>query len=157
MKTPHLLRVEQAATEYAPLFDAARALGLRLGWMELGDSVPGAVPPSLEAAAGEGALRAVAVGGGRTVSIKPMKGAPVLRDLLREHFRGCALVLVFGGGAAELPSLSRDGEVYRVASGSVVRTFSAAHLAEAVRRPRPFEPETAATASTVEAAPPEKR
>ncbi len=151
MKMPHLLRVEQGATEYAPLFDAARAIGLRLGWLELGElpaSVP--LPPSLEAAAGEGALRAVAVGGGRTVSIKPMKGAPVLHDLLREHFRGCALVLVQGEGVLA-PSLVRDGEVYRVASGTVVRTFDAAHLAQALRRPRPFEPENVETAATGEA------
>jgi len=159
MKTPHLLRVEQGAAEYAPLFEAARSLDLRIGWLELGGSVPGAVPPGLEAAAGEGALRAVAVGGGRVAVVKPMKGAPVLRDLLREHFRGCALVLLFGGGAADLPSLSRDGETYRVASGAVVRTFNAAHLAAALRRPRPFAPENTEsvenpeTAATGEAAP----
>ena len=140
MKTPHLLRVEQGAAEYAPLFEAARALDLRIGWLELGESDPGPVPPGLEAAAGEGALRAVAVGGGRTVAVKPMKGAPVLRDLLREHFRGCALVLV-QGECGDAPSLSRDGETYRVASGVVVRTFDAAHLAAALHRPRPFESE----------------
>lgn len=147
MKTPHLLRVEQGAAEYAPLFEAARSLDLRIGWLQLGESAPGAVPPGLEAAAGEGALRAVAVGGGRTVAVKPITGAPVFRDLLREHFRGCALVLVFGGGTADLPSLSREGETYRVTSGAVVRTFDAVHLAEALRRARPFEAETAAAAA----------
>lgn len=152
MKTPHLLRVEQDAAEYSPLFAAARSLDLRIGWLELEASAPGPLPPSLAAAAGEGALRAVAAGGGRTVAVKPIKGAPVLRDLLREHFRGCALVLVFGGGAAELPSLSREGEIYRVASGSRVRTYDAAHLAEALRRPRPFEAEPAATGEAAPAA-----
>ncbi len=149
MKTPHLLRVEQGAAEYASLFTAAHSLDLRIGWLELRESAPAPLPPSLDAAAREGALRAVAVGGGRAVSVKPMKGGPVLRDLLREHFSGCALVLVFGGGAADLPSLSRDGETYRVASGAVVRTFDAAHLAAALRRPRPFEGEPAATAEAV--------
>jgi hypothetical protein len=150
MKMPHLLRVEQGAAEYAPLFDAARSLDLRIGWLELGESAPGPVPPGLEAAAGEGALRAVAVGGGRTVAVKPIKGAPVLRDLLREHFRGCSLVLV-RGECGDVPSLSRDGETYRVASGSVIRTFDAAHLAAALRRPRPFEGETAATGEAASA------
>ncbi|HXU29361.1 MAG TPA: hypothetical protein VN851_02190 [Thermoanaerobaculia bacterium] len=155
MKTPHLLRVEQGAAEYAPLFEAARALDLRIGWLELGEPAPGPVPSSLEAAAGEGALRAVAVGGGRTVVLKPMKGAPVLRDLLREHFRGCALVLVLGE-CGDVPRLSREGEGYRVASGAVVRAFDAAHFAEALRRPRPFEAESVenpATAASGEAAP----
>lgn len=153
MKTPHLLRVEQGAAEYAPLFAAARSIGLRIGWLELGEPAPGPVPPSLEAAAGEGALRAVAVGGGRTVAVKPRKGAPVLRDLLREHFRGCSLVLVHGD-SPDVPGLSREGEVFRVASGAVVRTFDATRLAEALRRPRPFEPETAATGETAPAAVP---
>jgi hypothetical protein len=150
MKMPHLLRVEQGAAEYAPLFEAARSLDLRIGWLELGESAPAPLPPSLEAAAGEGALRAVAVGGGRTVAVKPIKGAPVLRDLLREHFRGCALVLVRGECGA-VPSLSRDDETYRVTSGAVVRTFDAAHLVAALRRPRPFEGEPAATADAASA------
>ncbi len=152
MKTPHLLRVEQGAEEYAPLFAAALSLDLRIGWLELGESAFGPVPPSLEAAAGEGVLRAVAVGGGRTVAVKPMKGAPVLRDLLREHFRGCALVLV-QGECADVPTLSREGEVYRVASGAVVRRFDVVHLAEALRRARPFEPENPEAAATGGAAP----
>ncbi len=143
MKTPHLLRVEQRAAEFAPLFAAARALDLRIGWLEF-DEVATPLPSSLEAAAAEGVLRAVSVGGGRSVAVKPMQGAPVLRDLLREHFRGCALVLV-QGGCADVPSLSRDGETYRVASGAIVRTFEAAHLAVALRRPRPFPPESAGT------------
>jgi hypothetical protein len=151
MKTPHLLRVEQGPAEFAPLFLAARSLGLRIGWLELGE-IATPLPPSLEAAAGEGVLRAVAVGGGRTVAVKPMKGAPVMRDLLREHFRGCALVLV-RGECAEVPRLSPEGEGYRVASGSVVRTFDAAHLAEALRRPRPFEGESLETEILVEPAP----
>lgn len=142
MKTPHLLRVEQGATELSPLFEAARSLGLRIGWLEWG-AVAAPVPPGLEEAAGEGALRAVSVGGERTVSVKPRTGAPVLRDLLREHFRGCALVLV-QGEVGDLPLLRREGAVYKVASGAVVRTFDATHLAEALRRARPFESEAAA-------------
>ncbi|HEV7668623.1 MAG TPA: hypothetical protein VGS22_08875 [Thermoanaerobaculia bacterium] len=151
MKTPHLLRVEQGSAEFAPLFAAARSLDLRIGWLELGQ-IATPLPSSLEAAAGEGALRAVSVGGGRTVAVKPMKGAPVLRDLLREHFRGCALVLV-RGECADVPRLSAEGENYRVASGSVVRTFDAAHLAAALRRPRLFEVEGMETEILVERAP----
>ena len=39
-------------------------------------------------------LRAVAVAGGRAVAVKRVAGPPTLRDLLREHFLGCAAVVV---------------------------------------------------------------
>ena len=73
MKSPHLLRVDDFPEKFAPLVEAARALGLRIGWLELGGTVH-PVPPVLEAAAGLNVLRAVEVGEGRTVAVKPLRG-----------------------------------------------------------------------------------
>lgn len=93
MSLPHLLRVERPPEDFAELFAAAAEAGLRIGWLEAADPEP---PPSLAAAAGLGALRAVAVGEAGTLAYKPRRGPAVLADLLREHFAGCALVLVHG-------------------------------------------------------------
>ncbi len=92
----YLLRVERPVVEFESLIAAARHEGERVGWLELPREASGPVPESLSAAANAGVLRAVAAGGGRSVAVKPLRGEPVLRDLLREHFRGCRLVLVTG-------------------------------------------------------------
>lgn len=137
MNAPHLLRVEEGPDRFAPLAEAVQALGLRLGWLELAPPPPvtGSLG-SLETAAAFGALRAVAVGGGRSVVVKPLKGEPVLADLLREHFRGSVLVLVQGEAAA--PLLQTDGERWTVTvSGEAARAFTVSALAEALRSPRP--------------------
>ena len=137
MRSPHLLRVEDPPEKFAPLIEAARALGLRIGWLELGGTAH-PVPPVLEAAAASSVLRAVEVGDGRTVAVKPLRGAPVLKDLLREHFRGCALVLV--RGEVEAPWLRLEGEGFVVApSGAASRSYTPEKLAEALRKPHPWE------------------
>ena len=134
MKTPHLVRVEDAPDRFAPLIEAARTEGLRIGWLDFTAVEP---PSGLEAAAGLGVLRAVAVGGGRTVSVKPLKGEPVLRDLLREHFRGCVLVLV--RGEVDAPYLRPDGDSWTVAvSGEAARSYGTAALVAALRKPHPW-------------------
>jgi hypothetical protein len=141
MTDTHLLRVEEPPERYAPLIAAARALDLRIGWLDL--SVPGAVPEPLETAAGLGVLRAVAAGGNRSVAVKPLKGAPVLRDLLREHFRGCALVLVRGAAPAptDIAALHIVEDSWTVtAPGEAARPFTTAALATALRKPRPWGP-----------------
>jgi hypothetical protein len=133
LKSPHLLRVEDPPDRFAPLIEAARAEGLRIGWLELADVVT--VPEVLESAAGLGVLRAVSVGGGRTVAVKPLRGEPVLKDLLREHFLGCALVLVRGEVAA--PRLSPDGDRWRVeTSGEAARAYDTAQLMGVLRSPK---------------------
>jgi hypothetical protein len=146
---PHLLRVAQEPASFAPLFAALTAAGLRCGWLEL--RRPGAPPPGLEAAAALGAARAVAAGDGRSVAVKALRGAPVLRDLLREHFAGCTLVLVAGSGAdgadgadgddgddgaapptgplAAAPELRAEGEGWRVAPPGVIPAAGAADSA----------------------------
>jgi hypothetical protein len=134
LKSPHLLRVEEPPDRFAPLIEAARAEGLRIGWLELAASEK--VPDVLESAASLGVLRAVTAGGGRTVSVKPLRGEPVLKDLLREHFLGCALVLVRGEVAA--PRLSPDGDRWRVETpGEAARAYGTAELVGALRRPSP--------------------
>lgn len=136
MKAPHLLRVEDPPDRFAPLVEAARALGLRIGWLELG-AAPAPIPESLESAAGLGVLRAVSVGEGRTVAVKPLRGRPVLKDLLREHFQGCALVLVRGEAGA--PALRIEDGAWIVApSETASRRYTAETLAAALRKPHPW-------------------
>lgn len=138
MKSPHLLRVTAPPERFASLIAAARALGLRIGWLELGPA-PDPIPPTLGVAADLGALRAVAAGEGRAVSVKPLRGQPVLKDLLREHFLGCALVLVRGD--VEAPALEPDeGEAWRLTlSATATRRLTTAELAASLRRPHPWD------------------
>lgn len=138
MKRPHLLQVMFAAPAYRELIELANEHDLRVGWLELeSDPEP---PVFLDAAAAEGVMRAVAVGGGRSVAVKPIRGPAVLDDLLREHFLGCALVLVRGGVATiDAPMLSREGDAeqvfWKVASGPAM---TSAELVGRLRRPRPW-------------------
>jgi hypothetical protein len=141
----HLLRVTGDAAPFAPLFAAARAAGLRVGWLELAAL---AAPPSLESAAAQGALRAVAVSAGRSVSVKPRRGAPVLHDLLREHFAGCALVLVRSDEwslPGEAPPLLKVSAAETAAAWEIAfaagsaRRYTSEELVATLRRPRPWD------------------
>lgn len=142
----HLLRVDAEPSAFAALVTALEADGARLGWLdwapERAASPLGGAFQSLEAAADLPALRAVAVEDGRSVAIKPRRGAPVLRDIVREYFRGCRVVLVRGrskGLEEELPLLKLDSDAYRVLAPGFDRSFDAESLAARLRRPRPFE------------------
>jgi hypothetical protein len=156
MKAPHLLRVEEGPERYAELIAAARAEKLRVGWLELaaGDRTGAAgsavlsateeasdvtmtLPASLEAAAAAGCLRAVVAGGRRTVAVKPVSGPTVLRDLLREHFLGCALVLVRGDVDAPLLAPATGAWTVTTAAGAE-RSYTLDELAAALRKPRPW-------------------
>jgi hypothetical protein len=151
LRPPHLLRVEEGPERFAPLLTAIAAGGLRAGWLELGAAEPAAA--SLESAAALGARRAVAAGGGRSVALKPLRGEPVLRDLLREHFPGCALVLVRVRGAeppapagvpiAAAPALFPSGDGWRVARAgdAAAQQFDTPGLLAALRKPRPWDQE----------------
>lgn len=139
MRRPHLLRVAAEPEAFGPLVAMARAVGLRVGWLVLGPTRP---PSDLDSAASLGVLRAVAVGEGRAVGVKPLAGPPVLSDLLREYFLGCGLVLV--QGKVEAPVLApaeASGEVpgweIRLADGSVKR-FDTPSLVARLRSPRPL-------------------
>ncbi len=106
MKRPHLLRVERGAGAFAALVEAAREAGLRVGWLDL--ESPVSIPEGLAEAAALPVLRAVSARPEATVAVKPRRGAPVLDDLLREHFLGCALVLVHGPAEAPLLAPAND-------------------------------------------------
>ncbi len=133
----HLLRVERPVVEFESLIAAMRHQGERAGWLELSDEVAGPLPEPLTAAANAGVLRAVTVGGGRSVAIKPMLGPPVLRDLLREHFRGCRLVLILGDIEAPLLEPKGEGWIVRLIDGSA-RHWTTEKLTAALRKPQPF-------------------
>ncbi len=136
MKEPHLLRPVGPVAEYSELIAALHEAGLRSGWLEL-DAAP-AIPEALETAAAAGALRAVMVGGGRSLAAKPLRGAAVLRDLLREHFLGCRLVLVRGD--VEAPLLRHVEGHWRVgfADGRVERTLTTQEMIATLRKPHPW-------------------
>ena len=138
MKTPHLLRVEGGPGDYAELVQTARRAGLRVGWLDLEapDDLLARLPRELGAAAGTGVLRAVAVGPRGQVAAKPVAGAPVLRDLLREHFLGCRLVLV--RGEAPAPRLAAGAGRYEVAGAGVSWQGDAEALVARLERPRPW-------------------
>lgn len=147
MKRIHLLAHDGPPDALAPLLEAAGREGLRVGWLDLRDvgSSAAAPPPELETALAGGAFRAVAVGSGRVVAAKAPAGPPVLRDLLREHFLGCALVVVRPGEGvapelADVPRLEAGAGGYRVAPpGGTPREITAEALAARLRKPRPFE------------------
>ena len=140
--TPHLLRVDRTLLECAPLVAALRQDGRRAGFL---DWSPGRSPAGLAApeAAEAGVLRSVTVDAEQTVAVKKRRGEPVLRDVLREFFRGCAVVLVGGEGrsAVEAPLLEPLGgeSGWRIVTADgATREMSTEQLAAALRRPRPF-------------------
>lgn len=133
MKTPVLLCVDGPAEQFASLFAAAKAAGLRFGWLVL--NAPVDPPPPLQAAPLLGAFRAVAVGDGRSIAMKPMKGKAVLRDLLREHFLGADVVLV--AGLELFPRLAARGEgPWSLAeSATASRLYTTEELLVRLRKP----------------------
>ena len=143
MKRVHLLRVERDPGSFDLLFAAARELGLRLGWLEWH---PGAPLSESSGPADPGPTKTVRIDGRRVVATKDLRGPPVLVDFLREHFRGCAAVLVRG----ELPTEAGGWLVEPSAGEYLVRgvgelggspsyeRLGAEALARRLRRPRPF-------------------
>lgn len=138
MRRIHLLRVAEEAHVFAPLLRAAAAAGMRVGWLELG--APPQPPEILRSALEAGGERAVAVGDGWTVTARPRKGAARLRELMRQQFLGCTLVLVHGEADAPALAPAEDG-VWRVSiPGGNERRLTLDQLVAALREPRPFAP-----------------
>jgi len=136
VKTPVLLAVSTAADDFAPLFEAAAAAGVRFGWLAF--NAPVEPPPALQSPTLLAAFRAVAVGNLRSIAMKPMKGAPVLRDLLREHFLGADVVLVAGLDLyPRLTPQARSGEItwHLAESATAGRVYSTAELLVRLRKP----------------------
>lgn len=129
---PRLVQVSSMAGDFTSLFKAASEAGVRLGWLDL--AATPAVVSELAPASEAGALRAVSVSGRHVLSLKTLTGAPVLRDVIREHFTGCRLLLV--RGEVDAPLLSADPGGWRVrSSGGDDRVFSTEELLSALRRP----------------------
>lgn len=129
---PRTVRVSAVAGSFSTLFDAARAASVRIGWLDL-VATPEA-PGDLEIAAGSGALRAVSVSGRRILSIKTLLGEPVLRDVVRENFTGCRLLLI--RGEVEAPELvpRSDGWLIRGLDG-VETPYTSEEFLAALRSP----------------------
>lgn len=145
----HLLRVTEDPDTFRELIAALRQAGGRSGWLELADASP---PPSLGRAADLGVLRAVAAGEERTVATKNRRGPAVLADLVHEHFRGCAVVLI--RGAARVPLLEPAADGWRIVAEDGTRELSTQALVAALRRPRPWPRDPRDPSSTDERRPP---
>ena len=132
MKMPHIVRVEARAELFAELVEAVHSAGWRVGWLELG--LEPSVPDALSGAGQIGMARAVVAGPGRTVSLKSRRGEPVFRDLVREHFLGCRLLLV--RGPIDAPSLHPEEGRWRfVPQEGQEMTWGLDGLLRALRRP----------------------
>ncbi|MEO1085609.1 MAG: hypothetical protein AAFY88_15320 [Acidobacteriota bacterium] len=147
MQRIHLLQVEADADVFAPLIAELARRGERAGWLDWrpGDDAQGVVTGPLADAADLGVLRAVSVDRSAAVSIKPASGPAVLRDVVREYFRGCRAVLVRSAspvqaldGGGPIPVLCRDGERFRVERGGGRFELDAVELSDRLRRVRPF-------------------
>lgn len=132
MKAPALVAVNQPADAFTALFAAAAARDARVGWLDLAAAVE---PPAvLGPAAAAGAAKAVAVSPGGAIAWKRRRGAPLLRDLLREHFLGYLAVLVRGGEG--WPRLSLEGDVYKLAiTNGSARQGTAEEILDVMRVP----------------------
>ena len=136
----HALRVTEGSAAFRSLYAAIEREGERAGWLDL--SALSSAPTAGEARDGgsgagldDDAWKAVAVEVGRTVAIKRRRGAPVLRDLMREHFSGCRVVLV--RGEAALPLLRSHGEDWEIEdTGGESRRLTTSELVRALRSPR---------------------
>jgi hypothetical protein len=133
VKAPALVAVDQPAAAFATLFAAAAERGERLGWLELGAADE--LPAPLAAAAAAGAAKAVAVSAGGSLAWKRRRGAPVLRDLLREHFLGCLAVLVRGGAGWPRLAIAAPGFRFELGEGRA-RELAAPDLVAELARPR---------------------
>ncbi|HLF57945.1 MAG TPA: hypothetical protein VI942_13985 [Thermoanaerobaculia bacterium] len=132
MKTPALVAVDADPEKFAALFAEAAARGARVGWLDLA----GAPASRFESPAAEaGAAKAVAMAPGRVVAVKRVGGVPVLRDLLREHFVGYALVLIANHDGWPRLTVERGTFLLQIAPGRG-RTLDAAALLDELARPR---------------------
>ena len=138
MRRIHLLRVAEEAEVYRPLFLAAGEAGLRVGWLEL--QAPPPPPTALSGALAAGSERAVAVGESWTLAARARKGPARLRELLRQQFLGCTLVLVRGEADAPALEPTADGAWRITIPGGAVRRLGLDQLVAALREPRPFAP-----------------
>ena len=132
MKTIHILRVDGEPESFTVLIAAARAAGLRAGWLDL-ETLP-EPPEAVARAADSGVLRAVARTTSGTVAVKRVGGELVLEDLVREQFMGCRWLLVRGEVAA--PVLTPTAEGWRIRWDEGGLSLSTSELVTRLQRPR---------------------
>lgn len=129
---PRTVRVDATADSFAALFEASRSASVRIGWLDL--TTEPDPPAGLATAAAGGALRAVSVVGRQVVSVKSLAGEPVLRDVVREHFTGCRLLLV--RGELDAPTLLPNSGAWIIRRlDGAEKTFSTAEFLAALRSP----------------------
>jgi hypothetical protein len=134
LKRVHLLQIEDAPSRFEPLVRAVSKAGMRVGWLDF-RSIE--TPDALAAASATGVFRAVSVGESSTVSVKSRIGPAVTKDLIREYFQGCSVVLISGRETAV--SLHRRDDQWAVSSpGGEEEVFTTERLVAALRRVRPF-------------------
>lgn len=152
---PHLLRVTHTVLEFAQLVAAMRQDRLQVGWLEWSPGQRPAADPALMPAAGAaGVPRAVRVDAETTVAVKRRRGAPVLRDVLREGFRGATLVLVQVSPETESEVSAIDAPLLEpilldsaptrwriVPSAGAALNLTTEALVARLRRPHPFAKE----------------
>jgi hypothetical protein len=127
----HALRVSEGSAAFRSLFVAIEEQGERAGWLEL--DAPAS--PSPADPIDDPVWKSVRVEKGRSIAVKRRRGPAVLDDLLREHFRGCRVVLV--RGEAALPMLRPRGDGWELeGSGRELRRLSTAEIVRALRAPR---------------------
>ena len=134
MKRVHLLGVDGDPEEFASLLAMADGAGLRIGWLEYSEI---GLPEPLASAAESGLFRTVAVGQSSTVSVKLRSGPAVQTDLIREYFRGCALVLI-SGVDFDPRVRSFDGGWQIRSQNQKTMIFSTSELVESLSRVEPF-------------------
>lgn len=131
VKTIHVLATDETVETLAPLVAAAEAEGFRVGWLDLVTAAES--PAALADAVETGVFRAVARSEEGIVTAKRVGGPLVLRDLLREHFLGCRLVLV--RGEVEAPRLTPRVDRWLVASDAGRLELGTEDLVARLRRP----------------------
>ncbi|MDA8018566.1 MAG: hypothetical protein MPN21_14090 [Thermoanaerobaculia bacterium] len=140
MKRIHLLRIEPGMDPslWEPLLAAVHSDGGRAGRLRWH---PGRPSEDEALALASGFLRSVEVATNGALVRKPRTGPPVLTDILREHFRGCRVVLVEGEaseGLAAIPRLEPTANGFRLDLDGAQLALSAIELANRLRRPRLF-------------------
>ena len=152
MKRIHIIKTDLQRSDLTDLLDAIASLGLKAGWLDWrpqAEPEDSSVGGALVEMASAPVLRAVAVESRRVTSIKPMAGEAVFRDVLRLHFRGCAVILVralsepLPPELVSAPEIRVEGSSYRVTAideegGARRFLWTAEELAARLRRPRPF-------------------
>jgi len=134
VKRQELLGVDEPASAFGALAKAASLAGVRIGWLDLAG--PPQPLPSLAEAATSGFRVAVEAGPEFSLTVRRRRGAPVLRDVLRQNFAGCRMVLVRGMGAG--PKLAAAPEGWSLKGESRVIHLDTSTFLDRLARHRPF-------------------